>query len=117
MDDGKCTCTPSNVSRVKIRGQVAPIDGKGLLERLHRHKRDVRLGRNARDIKVDDDELRFEISNFCEPCNSWVLDTMRIEDLYPMARLEEAANAVCLGLELRDGTVAYGDARPRACRN
>jgi hypothetical protein len=115
-DDGKCTCTPNNASRVKLRNEAAPVDGKQLLERLHRHKRDVQLGRNARDIKVDDDELRFAISNFCDPCNSWVLDTMRIEDLYPMARLEEAANAICLGLELRDGSVVYGDARPRACR-
>jgi len=115
-DAGTCTCTPNNASRVKQRDEAAPMDGKQLLERLHRHKRDVRLGRNARDIKVDDDQLRFAISNYCDPCNSWVLDTMRIEDLYPMARLEESANAICLGLELRDGTVVYGDARPRACR-
>ena len=114
--DTRCRCTPNNASRVKLRDEAAPIDGLQLLERLRRHKRDVQLGRNARDIKVDDDVLRFAISNFCDPCNSWVLDTMRIEDLYPLSRLEEATNAVCLGLELRDGTIAYGDARPRACR-
>ncbi|MEJ7602584.1 MAG: hypothetical protein WKG01_32125, partial [Kofleriaceae bacterium] len=111
-----CTCTPRNASRVKLRDEPAPVNGKQILERLHRHKRDVRLGRNARDIKVDDDQLRFAISNFCDPCNRWVADTMRIEELYPMARLEAATSAVCLGLELRDGTVVYGDARPQACR-
>ena len=114
--DERCTCTPNNASRVKLRDETAPIDGKQLLERLRRHQRDVRLGRNARDIKVDDDALRFAISNFCDPCNSWVSDSARIEELYPLARVDEAATAVCLGLELRDGTIVYGEARPRACR-
>ena len=39
-----------------------------------------------------------------------------MEDMFPLARLDDAASAVCLGLVLYDGTTVYGNARPPACR-
>jgi hypothetical protein len=115
VDDGVCHCTPGNVSRTK-QSDGTYLDGAALLGKLRRHQRDVEQHRNPRDIKVFDDELRFEISNFCQPCGDWVKDRMTIEDLFPLQRLDDAAGSVCLGLVLRDGTTVYGDARPRACR-
>jgi len=115
VDDGVCRCTPGNQSRTKAR-DGAFLDGRALLDRLRRHRRDVEQHRNPRDIKVDDDELRLEVTSFCQPCGDWIRDRMTIEDLFPLARLDDAASAVCLGLVLRDGTTVYGDARPRACR-
>jgi len=115
VDDGVCRCTPGNQSRTKAR-DGAFLDGRALLDRLRRHRRDVEQHRNPRDIKVDDDELRLEVTSFCQPCGDWIRDRMTIEDLFPLARLDDSASAVCLGLVLRDGTTVYGDARPRACR-
>ncbi|HEU4733756.1 MAG TPA: hypothetical protein VFT22_37950 [Kofleriaceae bacterium] len=114
-DDAVCRCTPGNASRTKLADGTA-LDGQALLARLRRHRRDVEQHRTPRDIKVFDDELRFEISNFCQPCGDWVKDRMTIEDMFPLDRLDDATSSVCLGLVLRDGTTAYGDARPRACR-
>ncbi len=102
-----CTCVPNNASRV---GYV------DVLGKLRRHVRDVAAGRNARDVKVDDDELRFAIANYCDPCNAWVTDRMTIDEMYPLARLDDATGAVCMGLVLRDRTTVYGDVRPTACR-
>ena len=115
-DDGVCTCTPGNVSRIKARHETAPMDGVSLLAALRRHQTDVRLGKNARDIKIVDDELRFSIIDFCQPCGQWVDDRMRMEDMFPLDRIDQATRAICMGLVLRDGTIAYGDTRPRACR-
>ena len=92
------------------------MDGEGLVARLRIHQRDVSLGKNARAIKIADDELRFAVSNFCQPCGDWIKDTMRIDEMFPLARLDEATRGVCMGLVLRDGTTVYGDTRPRACR-
>ncbi len=114
-DDGVCRCTPGNLSKTKLADGTA-LDGAALLGKLRRHRQDVEQHKNPRDIKVFDDELRFQISNFCQPCGDWIKDRMTIEDMFPLARLDDAANAVCLGLVLRDGTTVYGDARPRACR-
>ncbi|HEX4423213.1 MAG TPA: hypothetical protein VH165_35115 [Kofleriaceae bacterium] len=114
-DDGPCSCTPGNRSLTRA-ADGAPIDGATLLNRLRLHKREVDEHRTPRDIKVLDDQLRFEISNFCQPCGDWVQDRMTIEDLYPLGRLDDATGAVCMGLVLRDGTTAWGDARPHACR-
>jgi hypothetical protein len=114
-DDGVCRCTPGNQSRTKL-GDGTYLDGAALLGKLRRHRRDVEQRRNPRDIKVDDDELRLELASFCQPCADWVKDRVTIEELFPLHRLDDAASAVCLGLVLRDGTTAYGDARPRACR-
>ena len=117
-DDGAglCGCTPNNASRVRSVDETGPLDGAALLAKLREHRNLVLAQRNPRDIKVFDDELRFAIANFCDPCNDWVSDRMTIEELYPLARLDDATRAVCLGLVLRDGTTLYGDARPRACR-
>jgi hypothetical protein len=115
-DTGPCRCTPSNASRVRSVDEAAPFDGAALLAKLREHRNLVLAQRNPRDIKVFDDELRFAIANFCEPCNDWVSDRMTIEELYPLARLDDATRAVCLGLVLRDGTTLYGDARPQNCR-
>jgi hypothetical protein len=114
-DDGVCRCTPGNRSRTRS-ADGSFVDGAALLAKLRRHQRDVDQRRTPRDIKVDDDVLRYEISNFCQPCGDWVLDRMTMEDMFPLERLADAVDAVCLGLVLRDGTVAYGAARPRACR-
>jgi len=115
-NDGPCRCTPANVSRVRAVDEATPLDGAGLLAKLREHRGLVAERRNPRDVKVFDDELRFAIANFCEPCNGWISDRMTIEELYPLSRLDDATRAVCLGLVLRDGTTAYGDARPRNCR-
>jgi hypothetical protein len=114
-DDPVCRCTPANASRTKLADGTT-LDGAGLLARLRRHRHDVEQHRTPRDIKVFDDELRFQISNFCQPCGDWVQDRMTIEDMFPLSRLDDATDSVCLGLVLRDGTMVYGDARPRACR-
>lgn len=114
-DDGVCRCTPGNLSKTKLADGTA-LDGAVLLGKLRHHRQEVEQHRNPRDIKVFDDELRFQISNFCQPCGDWIKDRMTIEDMFPLARLDDAASAVCLGLVLRDGTTVYGDARPRACR-
>jgi hypothetical protein len=115
-DAGPCTCTPGNASRTRSADEAAPMDGPALLQRLRTHKRYVEENRNPRDVKVFDDELRYAILEFCQPCSRWVGERMTMEQMFPLDRLGEATSAVCMGLVLRDGTVAYGDARPRACR-
>lgn len=115
VDDGVCRCTPGNRSRTRLSDGTF-LDGAALLGKLRRHQRDVEQHRTPRDIKVFDDELRFAISNFCQPCGDWVEDRMTIEEMFPLSRLDDAASSVCMGLVLRDGTTVYGDARPRACR-
>ena len=115
VDDSVCRCTPGNLSRTRSADGTV-LDGATLLGKLRRHRRDVEQHKTPRDIKVFDDELRFEILSFCQPCGDWVKDRMTIEELFPLARLDDAASSVCLGLVLRDGTTAWGDARPRACR-
>lgn len=115
-DDGVCRCTPGNVSHTRSVDEAAPMDGVGLLAKLRRHQQLVDANRNPRDIKVFDDELRYAILDFCQPCGSWISERSTMEELFPLQRLGDATSAVCLGLVLRDGTTAYGDARPRACR-
>ena len=116
VDEGVCRCTPANVSTTKSIDEAMPMDGAELVARLRRHQRYVAEDKNPRAIKVYDDELRFAVLSFCQPCGGWVGDRMSIEDMFPLSRLAEAAGAVCMGLVLRDGTTVYGDARPRACR-
>jgi hypothetical protein len=115
-EDAACTCTPGNASLIKGRGEAAPMDGEALLAKLRHHQQLVDQNTNPRAVKVFDDELRFAVGNFCQPCGDWVKDRMTIDDLFPMLRLGEARSAVCMGLVLRDGSTVYGDARPRACR-
>jgi len=102
-----CDCLPQPAD---------PAGGAAILDGLRRHVAAVRDGKNPRDVKLVDDDLRFAIVNFCSPCGAWVADRTTIEDLYPLDRLDDAARATCLGLELADGTTVYGNARPRACR-
>jgi hypothetical protein len=113
---GPCRCTPGNVSRTRAIDEEAPMDGPALLARLRHHQRLVEAGTNPRDVKVFDDELRYAILDFCQPCSAWVGERMTMEEMFPLHRLGDAKSAVCMGLVLRDGTIAYGDARPRACR-
>jgi len=115
-DDGVCRCTPGNVSHTRSVDEAAPMDGAALLEKLRRHKRYVDEQRERRDIKLFDDELRYAILDFCQPCSAWVGERATMEEMFPLHRLGDATSAVCMGLVLRDGTTAYGDARPRACR-
>lgn len=114
-DDGVCRCTPDNRSRAR-RPDGTTLDGQTLLARLRRHRSDVALHRPGRDVKLFDDELRLELTEFCQPCSAWVQDRLTIEDMFPLDRLDDAAAGVCMGLVLRDGTTVYGNARPRACR-
>ena len=114
--DGPCRCTPGNTSHTRSVGEAAPMNGPALVERLRRHKRLVEEGRNPRDVKVFDDELRHALLDFCQPCADWVGERLTMEEMFPLLRLRDATSAVCMGLVLRDGTTAYGDARPRACR-
>ena len=114
-DDTACRCTPGNAARTR-GADGAPADGAALLNKLRRHQRDVAQHRTPRDIKVLDDQLRFDVIGLCQPCGSWVGDRLTVEAMFPLDRLDAAADAVCLGLVLRDGTTAWGDARPRACR-
>jgi hypothetical protein len=115
VDDGVCRCTPENRSRTR-RADGSTLDGATLLSRLRRHKRDVAVQTPGRDVKLFDDELRLELTEFCQPCSAWVQDRLTIEDMFPLDRLDDAAAGVCMGLVLRDGTTVYGNARPRACR-
>ena len=115
-EDTSCRCTPGNVSHIRSVGDAAPMDARGLLDRLHRHKSLVDEHRNPRDVKVFDDELRHAIIDFCQPCSAWVGERLTMEQMFPLDRLPDATSAICMGLVLRDGTIAYGDARPRACR-
>lgn len=117
-DDGeaRCTCTPGNRGKIRAPGDAAPMDGPALVAALRRHRSDVRANKNPRDIKVLDDELRFAIIDFCQPCGGWVDDRMTMEEMFPLERLDDATGAVCMGLVLRDGTTAYGETRPAACR-
>lgn len=114
-DDGVCRCTPENRSRTR-QPDGSTLDGATLLAKLRRHQRDVALHRPGRDVKLFDDELRLELTEFCQPCSAWVQDRLTIEDMFPLDRLDEAAAGVCMGLVLRDGTTVHGNARPRACR-
>lgn len=114
--EGPCSCTPSNVSRTKTVHEDAPMDGVSLLARLRKHRLDVAQGKNPRDIKVADDELRFAILEFCQPCGDWVTDRLTVEEMFPLGELDRATRGVCMGLVLRDGTTAWGAARPQNCR-
>jgi hypothetical protein len=114
--DEPCRCTPANVSRTKTVHEAAPMDGVSLLQRLRRHVRDVAAGVTPRDIKLFDDELRFAMVEFCQPCGDWVPDRLTVEEMFPLGRLDQAVRGVCMGLVLRDGTTAWGDARPQNCR-
>jgi len=114
-DDTTCRCVPGNVSRTKLPDGTY-MDSAALLGKLRRHRQDVEQHRTPRDIKVFDDELRFAILSYCQPCGDWVGDRVTVEQMFPLARLDDAASAVCLGLVLHDGKTVYGDARPLACR-
>jgi hypothetical protein len=114
--DATCRCTPENVSLTKSVDEAKPMDGAELVARLRKHRADVSAGKNARAVKIVDDELKLAVMSFCQPCTEWISDRMTIEQMFPLDRLDEATGAVCMGLVLRDGTTAWGDARPRACR-
>ncbi|CAN5784930.1 hypothetical protein BH11MYX3_BH11MYX3_27150 [soil metagenome] len=111
-----CSCTPANTSRTRTVHEAAPMDGVSLLARLRRHRSDVAQGKNPRDIKMGDDELRFAIVEFCQPCGDWVTDRLTVDEMFPLGKLDQATRGVCMGLVLGDGTTAWGDARPQNCR-
>lgn len=110
-----CTCTPGNTGRVRKTGGE-PLTGTSLLAALRTHAQDVRLGKTPRDIKVADDQLRFQIIDFCSPCEAWVNDRMTMEEMFPLDKLDDATGAVCMGLTLANGSTVYGETRPKACR-
>jgi hypothetical protein len=102
-DKPACTCTPS----------AAPDQGK-TLSLVRKHRDLVAARAPNRDVKMVDDELRFQLVNLCSPCGAWVEDRMTVDEMLPLDRLDDATGVVCLGLALRDGTTAYGKAR--TCR-
>lgn len=102
-DDTTCRCTPA----------ASTVD---VLPQLRQHVEMVDRQANGRTIKMVDDEIRLAVVRACQPCGDWVGDRLGVDEMFPMARLRDATRATCLGLVLRDGTIAYGDARPRACR-
>jgi hypothetical protein len=114
-DDGRCHCTPGNISEAK-RLDGTPLDGGALLAQLRRHRADVEQHLSGRDVKLVDDEIRLGAVSLCQPCGTWVTDRMTVDQMFPMAKLDEAVDAVCLGLVLRNGSTAYGEARPKTCR-
>jgi hypothetical protein len=114
--EGPCTCTPANTIKSKAIGEAAPMTGQTVLAALRRHAREVAAKTNPRDIKMLDDQLRFAITELCQPCGDWVTDRMTMEEMFPFGKLDDATSAVCLGLVLHDGTTAYGDVRPANCR-
>lgn len=115
-DSGPCACTPANVSRTKRVGEAAPMDGASLLVRLRAHRDAVARGDNPRAIKIADDELRYAILEFCQPCGDWVGERLTVDEMYPLADLDRATRGVCMGLVLPDGTTSWGTARPQNCR-
>lgn len=102
-----CACTPGEASTIP-----GAMDGEALLAKLRHHRAEVAAGRNGRDVKIFDDELRFAVADFCRPCGDWIKDTMRIDEMFPLDRLDDATRGVCMGLVLRDATIVYGTARP-----
>jgi hypothetical protein len=103
-----CSCSPHAPSS---RASAA------LLELVHRHAHAVRDGqRNGRDTKLIDDELRMQSQILCEPCGAWIGERTTPEEIYPFAREAEAVGVVCTGLQLGDGTIAYGELHPPECR-
>lgn len=113
---GPCQCTPTNLVRTKHAGEAQPIDGAGLLAMLRKHRQLLADNANRRDVKMVDDEIRIVVAEMCQPCGAWVGDRATIEEMFPLAHLDDATGAVCLGLTLRDGTTAFGGERPAACR-
>ena len=83
-----------------------------LLQLLRRHRAMVAQGgANGRDIKLVDDEIRIAESLACQPCE-WVGDRLTVDQMVPLARLDDAVGTACLGLILRDGSTVFGSARP-----
>ncbi len=101
-----CQCTPVNALVTKHTD---------LLTMLRRHRRLVSENAPHRDVKLVDDEIRLVASELCQPCG-WVDDRTTVDEMFPVAKLDDATGAVCLGLVLRDGTTAFGSERPNACR-
>jgi hypothetical protein len=100
--DQPCTCKPTNVSKAASSETVMPL--------LRRHRNLV-----GRDQKLVDDEIRSQMIALCNPCGEWVGDRMTVDEMVPVARLDDAIGVVCLGLTLRDGSTVFGE-RPNACR-
>ena len=106
----------SDTSDSDAAAHAQPIDSAGLLAMLRKHRQLLADNANRRDVKMVDDEIRIVVTEMCQPCGSWVGDRTTIEEMFPLARLDDATGAVCLGLTLRDGTTAFGGERPNACR-
>jgi len=98
-DEPVKACTPV--------GQTKPE----LLAQLRRHRTLVDQRANGRDVKLVDDEIRIAEGLACQPCE-WVGDRLTVDEMLPLARLDDAVATTCLGLVLRDGSTVYGRARP-----
>ncbi|HET9992458.1 MAG TPA: hypothetical protein VFQ65_28190 [Kofleriaceae bacterium] len=82
-----------------------------VLALLRRHRTMVDQKANGRDVKLVDDEIRIAEALACQPCE-WVGDRLTVDEMVPLARLDDATATTCLGLVLRDGSTVYGRARP-----
>ena len=101
--DDDCTCKPTHEPSTRV------------LDLLHRHRSAVGDGKaNGRDLKLVDDEIRVQSATLCAPCNTWVGERARVDELYPLDRLDTASAATCMGLVLDGGAIVYGAAR--SCR-
>lgn len=81
-----------------------------MLTLARRHRTLVDQHAPNRDVKMIDDELRLAMSIACQPC-PWVGDRLTVDEMLPMARLDDATAVTCLGFVLRDGSTIYGRAR------
>jgi hypothetical protein len=98
-DEPMKACTPT--------GHTKP----DLLVQLRRHRTMVDQRAAGRDVKLVDDEIRIAESLACQPCE-WVGDRSTVDEMVPLAHLDDAVGTTCLGLVLRDGSTVYGRSRP-----
>lgn len=84
-----------------------------LLTLARRHRTLVDQRAPNRDIKLVDDELRLGMSIACQPC-PWIGDRLTVDEMLPMARLDDATAVTCLGFVLRDGSTVFASARTGA---
>jgi hypothetical protein len=112
--DAPCTCKPGNTTKLSHAG--APIDSTSVLALVRRRRTLVDQHAQGRDVKMVDDEIRLEMQALCSPCGDWVGDRMTVDEMVPLARVDDAVGVVCLGLSLRDGTTMFGE-RPTSCRS
>lgn len=98
-------CAPANKpATFHVTHSKVPFvaDGQYILGLLRDLRGDVRL-REGNELLVQD-----AMAGMCAPCV--IPAGIAVEDMYPMDALDQAADARCMGLLLRDGSFAPGKA-------